>query len=192
MTEAIEKNEAVETEAASENKKPYTVRKLSSDDIFLMFAILGKIGVKELKHAFSGDALELLIQSFKQSGESDNAKVLTAVGVNVGFDAVDMILNNLPKCKEEIYQMLSNCSVLFVLLLHVVYRYNIPYTRPSKKVGSKEKHQEEEIIILNFFIYRSTTIDIVYLYVVLFFVEVRKVPCTLVQAVKTAIAHIIS
>jgi hypothetical protein len=114
MTEAIEKNEAVEQEAASENKKPYTFRKLSSDDVFLMFAILGKIGVKELKHAFSGDALELLIQSFKQSGESDNAKVLTAVGVNVGFDAVDMILNNLPKCKEEIYQMLSNCSGLDV------------------------------------------------------------------------------
>ena len=114
MTETIEKNEAVETETASENAKSYVFRKLSSDDMFLMFRILGKIGIKDFKHAFSGDALETLIASFKQSGENDSAKTLTAIGVSVGFDAMDMILNNLPKCAEEIYQLLSQTSGLDV------------------------------------------------------------------------------
>lgn len=114
MTETIEKNEAAEIVAASENEKPYTFRKLSSDDMFLMFSILGKIGIREFKHAFSGDALDTLVASFKQSEGGDSAKTLTAIGVSVGFDAVDMILNNLPKCANEIYQLLAQTSGLKV------------------------------------------------------------------------------
>lgn len=102
MNETIEINETV---------KPYKFRKLSSEDVFLMFRILGKIGIKEFKSCFSGENLEALIASFKQSdGENDSAQALTAIGVSVGFDAIDIILNNLPKCEQEIYQLLAQTS----------------------------------------------------------------------------------
>ena len=102
--EIVETTEAAEVEPA----KPYTFRKLSSDDMFLMFSILGKIGVKELKNCFKGESLEAVIDSFR--GSEDNEKALVAVGVEIGFDAVDVILNNLPKCKNEIYALLAQVS----------------------------------------------------------------------------------
>lgn len=112
MKETIKETEAIDT--ASVTEKPYTFRKLSSEDMFLMFRIIGKIGIKEFKNCFNGDNLNSLIASFKQSGGNDNnsAKALTAIGVSVAFDAIDIILNNLPKCEKEIYQLLAQTSDL--------------------------------------------------------------------------------
>lgn len=93
---------------AVEAAKPYTFRKLASEDIFLMLRIFGKIGVRELKKCFEGDSLTELVASYKDSG--GDAKALTAIGLSVGFDAVDIILNNLPKCEKEIYQLLAQVA----------------------------------------------------------------------------------
>lgn len=107
MIEAIEKNENIQAvEQATE--KPYTFRKLSAEDMFLMFSIIKKIGVKEFKKCFEGDSLETLMSTFKDSGGDE--KALTAVGVAIGFDVVDLILGNLPKCEKEIYQLLAQVS----------------------------------------------------------------------------------
>jgi hypothetical protein len=103
-TEIVVEADSVEIEP----EKPYTFRKLSSDDFFLMVSILGKIGIKELKNCFQGESLESVLASFRGSG--DDEKALVAVGVAVGFDAVDVILRNLPKCKNEIYALLAQVS----------------------------------------------------------------------------------
>lgn len=105
MTETIEKNETAE-QAAEE--KRYTFRKLSSPDIFLMLRIFGKIGVKELKNCFKGESLEMLIDAVDKNGL--DGKAIAAIGVSVGFDGVDIILNNLPKCEQEIYQLLAQVA----------------------------------------------------------------------------------
>ena len=102
MNEAIENKETVET------VKPYTFRKLSAEDMFLMFTIIKKIGVKEFKKLFEGEALDTLVTEFKNSGADD--KSLAAIGVSIGFDAVDLILGNLPKCEKEIYALLAQVS----------------------------------------------------------------------------------
>jgi hypothetical protein len=102
MSEAIENKETVETE------KPYTFRKLSAEDMFLMFRIIKKIGVNEFKKCFEGEAIDTLVTAFKNSGGDE--KALTAIGVSIGFDAVDLILGNLPKCEKEIYQLLAQVS----------------------------------------------------------------------------------
>lgn len=106
MTEAIVMNEAAEVE------KRYTFRQLSTEDMFLMFRILGKIGVKEFKQCFEGDSLNTLINTFKNNEGNDVSanSALMAIGVSVGFDAVDIILNNLPKCEKEICKLLSQVS----------------------------------------------------------------------------------
>ena len=88
--------------------KPYTFRKLASDDIFLMLRIFGKIGVRELKGCFNADSIDELVSSFKNL---DNEQLLTSIGISVGFDAVDILLNNLPKCENEICQLLTQVSV---------------------------------------------------------------------------------
>ena len=114
-------NETIE-QADQEAVKPYIFRKLSSDDMFLMFTIIKKIGIKEFKNCIEGDSVERLVKSFKKSKAANNAEnaeketadnaesALIAVGLAVGVDALDVILGNLPKCKEEMYELLANVS----------------------------------------------------------------------------------
>lgn len=106
MTEAIETKTNIE-QAEQEAAKPYTFRKLSSTDIFLMTKILGKIGIREFKGCFEGDAVDQLVATFKD-GKTD--KALMAVGLAVGFEGIDIIMGNLHKCENDIYNLLSNVS----------------------------------------------------------------------------------
>jgi hypothetical protein len=107
MSKTTIEPEVIETQIA-EPVKPYTFRRLSSEDMFLMFRIIGKIGIKELKNCFSGETLDGVMNTFRKSGGDE--KALAAVGVAVGFDAIDILLNNLPKCEKEIYQLLAQVS----------------------------------------------------------------------------------
>lgn len=105
MDETIKKMETVEQ---AEEEKRYTFRKLSSDDIFLMLRILGKIGVKELKGCFEGDSLAMFVKAIDKNGLDE--KTLVGLGVAIGFDGVDILLNNLPKCDTEMYQLLTQVA----------------------------------------------------------------------------------
>ena len=90
-------------------KKVYTFRKLNSTDIFLMFKIMSKIGITEFAKCFEKDTVKELVAS--AGGKKD---VSTVVGIAVALEAANVILGNLPKCEDEIYQMLSNTSNLSV------------------------------------------------------------------------------
>lgn len=112
MKETTIKNEAVEMEepvdtAENESVKPYTFRKLSSKDIFLMTKILGKIGIRQFKGIFEGETLDMLIDTFKKQ-KTDEA--LMQIGVAIGFEGIDIIIGNLHKCEEDIYDLLSAVS----------------------------------------------------------------------------------
>ncbi len=86
------------------NEAVYTFRKLNSTDTFLMFKILGKIGINEFTDRFNKDTLT----------ELANSKDATTVGISVMLEAANVIIGNLPKCEQEIYQMLSQTSNLTV------------------------------------------------------------------------------
>ena len=117
MKETIEMKEPVEAAEVVEQEtpKPYTFRALSSDDIFLMCSIIKKIGLKELKTCIEGEELEKLIDVFKDTEDgADKENALLAVGAGAVVNVIDVIIGNLPKCKEEIYQLLSDTSNLSV------------------------------------------------------------------------------
>ena len=110
MNETIELKQTVEA-VAQEITKPYTFRKLSADDMFLMFSILKSIGIKELKQSFDKDQLKDLLKVY-QEADLDNGKekALTALGVDIALNAADVLLGNLPKCKEPLYDLLASVS----------------------------------------------------------------------------------
>lgn len=87
--------------------KVYTFRKLNSTDTFLMFKILGKIGINEFSNALGKDTVKQLISGAK-GGDT------TAVGLAVVLEVANILLGNLPRCEQEIYEMLSNTSNLTV------------------------------------------------------------------------------
>ena len=100
---------------AEEVVKPYTFRLLGAPDIFLMAKIIKKIGIKEFKACFESDGIKSLIQSAimgeKERGEDSN---IISVGVGVALEIADVIIGNMSKCKDDIYQILSQTSNLTV------------------------------------------------------------------------------
>ena len=90
-------------------RQVYTFRKLNSTDTFLMFKIIGKIGINEFTKSFDKDNIISLISATKGA---ENAT--TVVGISVILEMANVIIGNLPKCETEIYQMLSNTSNLSV------------------------------------------------------------------------------
>ena len=113
MSEAIKKNqEIIEVEPETTKAKPYTFRRLAAEDIFPMFTIINKIGLKEFKTLFEGDNLARLAASFK--GGKTAEKAIEEVGISVFIEIVGIILGNLPKCEADIFNMLANTSDLTV------------------------------------------------------------------------------
>lgn len=94
------------------NEPIYTFRKLNSTDTFLMFKIIGKIGVNEFTECFGKDSVKQMIA--KVTGGNSKGDATTVVGISIILEMANIIIGNLPKCEQEIYQMLSNTSNLTV------------------------------------------------------------------------------
>lgn len=107
MNNTIESAPIVEAETVEE--AVYTFRKLNASDMFLMFKILGKIGINEFSDIFGKDAVQKLM-----TGNTTAVNLAQSVGIAVTLDAINIILTNIPKCENEIMQMLSNTSNLTV------------------------------------------------------------------------------
>lgn len=114
-------------------EKPYTFRKLSSPDVFPMFRIIGKIGLKEFTAAIDKDVLKELIAEFtaentpetpdtpeneegaENTPENKAANIFGSFAVNgatVILGIADVIFSKLPNCENDIYQLLSQTSNL--------------------------------------------------------------------------------
>ena len=91
------------------DKKVYEFRTLNATDTFLMFKILGKIGINEFAECFGKENVNRLL-----TGNAGVQNFAQAVGIQVVFEMVNVIMNNLPKCEVEIYTMLANTSNLSV------------------------------------------------------------------------------
>ena len=96
----------------SEIEKVYTFRTLNSTDTFLMFKIIGKIGINEFTACFEKDTVKQMNASV--TGDKTEENATTVVGISVILEMANVIIGNLPKCEAEIYQMLSNTSNLSV------------------------------------------------------------------------------
>ena len=116
MTEAIENKTEIE---AVEQEKPYTFRPLQAEDTFLMLKIIKAIGIKEFKACFENGGIQEMIAQLtsgeqkdgeQKEDEQDNDSGIVKAGIAVFLDIADVIIGNLPKCENEIFQMLSNTS----------------------------------------------------------------------------------
>jgi len=104
MAEIIENIEPVTVE------KPYTFRPLNATDMMPMFRIIGKIGIDEFSNCFNSDA----VQSILKNKGKDTAKITDVVGLKIFLDAANVIINHIPDCEEEIFQLLASVSGLSV------------------------------------------------------------------------------
>ena len=97
MSKAIEEAKVEETEAVEEViERPYTLRKFKDGDLFRLLQILKKIGIKDCKEAFIQVA----------SGE----KTIKQIGILASFDLADILIGNLAKVENEVYDLYSDMS----------------------------------------------------------------------------------
>jgi len=68
----------------------YELRDLCSKDIFPMFKIISKIGVKEFKKCFESDEVKQMIAS----GGTDN---VDSIGMTIIMDVVSIVVDNMRK-----------------------------------------------------------------------------------------------
>lgn len=90
----------------------FELRELKSADLFPMFAILSKIGFKDLKDSLSADTISGLLESVKsdETDEKDEDTKVTALGFSIIMEVVEVIMKNLPHCEKEIYNFLAGLS----------------------------------------------------------------------------------
>lgn len=89
-------------------KKNYTLRNPKAEDIFLMFRILSKIDVKNVKKCFQAQDVAGAIESANGNQEA----AVSAVGMSVLLDIVGVVLEHIDDAKKDIYAFLSNLSGL--------------------------------------------------------------------------------
>lgn len=92
--------------------KVYTFRKLEASDVFPMFKILGKIGINEFADIFGKDAIRRMLADVAEEGGMKN--VATQLGIPMVLEMGNVILGNMDKCEQDIYNMLANTSNLSV------------------------------------------------------------------------------
>ena len=92
-----------------EKAKAYELRDLTADDIFPMFQIISKIGIREFKSCFESENVKKLVAEMT-SGKESQENLKATVGVTVAFDIASVILSNLSNCKDDIYLLLAQLS----------------------------------------------------------------------------------
>ena len=98
------------TENVNEEKtKAFELRELTADDMFPMFNIISKIGIREFKSCFESEHVKKLVADMT-SGNTSKDDLKATVGVTVAFDIASVVLSNMSNCKEDIYLLLSQLS----------------------------------------------------------------------------------
>lgn len=96
------------------NIKPYEFRTLSAEDIFPMFNIINKIGITEIKTFIEGGGMKDVLSAFITGDDNKDENSVTKLGISVFFELASIILRNLPKCENDVFQLLSSTSNLSV------------------------------------------------------------------------------
>lgn len=96
--------------------KTYELRGLMADDMFIMFSIISKIGIKEFKACFESDDVKAAVLNMAKKAdengdaEADEGADVVSVGISVALDIASILLANIGKCKNDIYALLSSLS----------------------------------------------------------------------------------
>lgn len=88
-------------------EKKYTLRDPNADDIFLMFRILSKVGIKNIKGCFESDEVRA---AMRLATMDDADGELSNIGIIVAIDVAGVIMEHLDGAKNDIYAFLSRLS----------------------------------------------------------------------------------
>lgn len=83
----------------------YELKALQSKDVFPMFRIISKIGIKEFKECFGSADVKAVIAQ-----QAEGADVTNEVGIAIMLDIAGVIIAHIADAEQEIYAFLSGLS----------------------------------------------------------------------------------
>lgn len=87
----------------------YELKTLTSKDIFPMINLISKFGIDEFKKCFDPKIVQQMVD---ENGEIKGDQLMSVVGINIAFDVASIVITNIGKCENEIYEFLVNISNL--------------------------------------------------------------------------------
>lgn len=93
-------------EEATNAVKSYELRDLQSKDVFPMFRIIRKIGIKEFKSCFETEDVQNMVSGAKDKDE----KTVEKIGVSVFVNIAGIIFEHISDAEKEIYTFLAGLS----------------------------------------------------------------------------------
>lgn len=94
-------------------EKKYQLRNPKAEDIFVMFRVISKIGISNIKKIFNAQYVKEIMETAAKDGnaEEGNAeKKPEAIGMYIVFDIASTILENMENAKTDIYAFLARLS----------------------------------------------------------------------------------
>lgn len=89
-------------------EKKYQLRNPKAEDIFVMFRVISKIGIGNIKKIFNAQYVKEIMEA--NSKENDGEKKPEAIGMYIVFDIASTILENMDHAKTDIYAFLARLS----------------------------------------------------------------------------------
>lgn len=99
----------------------YNMRTLEAGDIFPFVSIVSKIGLKDIAKCLGKDRLTKIVESVNKgknkgkdesTSESVTDDVLNDIGLDVALEILDVVLNSIGKCRDELFVFLASiCKV---------------------------------------------------------------------------------
>lgn len=83
--------------------KTYELRSLQAGDVFPMFTIMSKIGVKEFKDCFAADEVRAMVA---ENGKAD----ASAIGAKVMLGIASVVISHIAAAEQDIYSFLAGLS----------------------------------------------------------------------------------
>ena len=87
----------------------YNMRSLQASDIFSVVKILNGIGLKNVKEAINVDEINNIRKRMMEDNSEDNSEnVYSQVGINVVMSIATVILENLPKVENDLFNFVGS------------------------------------------------------------------------------------
>ena len=87
----------------------YEMRKLQATDLFSVVKILNGIGLKNIKESIDFEEINNIRKRMVKDNSEDNSEdIYSQVGVNVVMSIATVILENLPKIKNDLYTFVGS------------------------------------------------------------------------------------
>ena len=106
------KNEVVEETIEEVVKEKYVFHTPKAPDTFIMAKIIGKIGINKFSNLLKKEEIQDLAKEIMAKNEINSNDIETITGIGVFMEIGQIVLENIDKCENDVYKLLSSTSNL--------------------------------------------------------------------------------